>query len=116
MQTSGKRRHKRVKMVLPIRVWAKDIANHSFNELAHTLDITPYGARLGAIHHHVKVGDKMTVQYRQRKMQFRIVWIKSLEGTQEFQVGIETSDGGDTWGLELSESSQSDSMPANVTS
>ena len=38
-------------MVLPVRISGKDSANNPVNELAHTLDITPNGARLGAIHH-----------------------------------------------------------------
>ena len=46
----GNRRHRRIKMVLPVRISGKDSANKPINELAHTLDITPNGARLGAIH------------------------------------------------------------------
>ena len=44
----GQRRHKRIKVVLPVRICGKDAANNSVNELVHTLDITPNGARLGA--------------------------------------------------------------------
>ena len=43
----GNRRQKRIKMVLPVRISGKDSANKPINELAHTLDITPNGARLG---------------------------------------------------------------------
>lgn len=100
-----KRRHKRTKMVLPIRVWAKDVHNKPFNELAHTLDITPSGARIGAIHHDLKIGDKLTIQYHQRKILFRVVWIKPLEGTKEYQLGVEADGaiGAETWGIELSD-------------
>jgi len=89
-------------MVLPIRISANDKSSTPFNELAHTLDITPQGARLGAVHHTLKTGDKMTIHYRQRKIQVRVVWVRALEGTSEFQVGVEASEGGETWGLELS--------------
>lgn len=100
----GKRRHKRIKMVLPVRVWGKDASNNPVNELAHTLDITPTGVRLGAIRRILKTGDKLTLQYRQRKIQFRVVWVKPLVGTTEYQVGLETVAGaGETWGLELPE-------------
>ena len=54
----GNRRHKRIKMVLPVRISGKDSANNPINELAHTLDITPNGARLGAIHHALKMGQQ----------------------------------------------------------
>jgi hypothetical protein len=66
-QAIGKRRQKRMKMVLPVRVWARDAANKPVLELAHTLDITPNGARLGAIRHELKAGDKLMLQYHQRK-------------------------------------------------
>ena len=92
-----------MKMVLPVRVWARDAANKPVLELAHTLDITPNGARLGAIRHPLKTGDKLTLQYHQRKIQFRVVWIAPVEGKAEYQVGLETVGGaGETWGLELS--------------
>src|SRR5258705_9782143 len=98
----GQRRHKRIKVVLPVRITGKDAANNSVNELVHTLDITPNGARLGAIHHHLQTGDRLTLQYRQRRIQFPVVWVKPLEGTNEYQVGLEgLTSGGENWGLEL---------------
>jgi hypothetical protein len=101
----GGRRYKRIKMVLPVRILGKDSANNPVNELAHTLDITPNGARLGAIHHELKTGDKLTLQYRQRRIKFRVVWVKSLAGTSEYQVGLEAiGSTGENWGLELPES------------
>ena len=101
----NKRRHKRIKMVLPVRITARDSEEKQFDELAHTLDITNNGARLGAVHHHLKPGDKLTLQYRQRKIQFKVVWVRPLEGTKEYQVGVEsTTTGGETWGLELTSS------------
>jgi hypothetical protein len=106
----GKRREKRLKVVLPVRVNWRDKANNAVNELAHTLDITPSGARLGAIRQELKVGDKVTVQYRQRKLQFRVVWVMPLSGTSEYQVGLESA-GIESWGLELAESDAADIRP-----
>ena len=100
----GNRRYKRIKMVLPVRIVGKDSANNPVNELAHTLDITPNGARLGAIHHPLKTGDKLTLQYRQRRIQFKVVWVKPMEGSREFQVGLEgLGTMGENWGLDLPE-------------
>jgi hypothetical protein len=109
----GKRRQKRIKMVLPVKLQWRDNANKQMNELAHTLDITPDGARLGGIRQELKAGDKVTLQYRQRKLQFQVVWVMPLSGTREYQVGLE-SVGNDSWGLELSESDVADirSQPA----
>lgn len=114
MDNAGKRKHKRLKMVLPLRIWTKCGSEETVFELAHTLDITPRGARLGAIHQELKPGDRVLVQYRQRKIQFRVVWIKPLEGTSEFQVGVEALDSGETWGLELSDGSGAESRAEEV--
>ena len=100
---AGRRKHKRLKMVLPLKVWTKPASDDAVYELAHTLDITPRGARLGAIHQELKTGDRLMVQYRQRKIQFRVIWIRPIEGTSEFQVGVEALDSGETWGLELTD-------------
>jgi hypothetical protein len=113
--TAGKRKHKRLKMVLPLRVWTKPGNDDAVYELAHTLDITPRGARLGAIHHPLKAGDKLVVQYRQRKIHFRVVWIRPVDGTSEFQIGVEAAEGGETWGFEV-DSSSSDAPAELITS
>jgi len=100
----SRRRHKRIKMVLPLKIWSKDASDKSFNELAHTLDITPTGARLGAIRNLLKTGETLTIQYRQRRFQVRVVWVRLLEGTSEYQVGVEAIGGGETWGVEVAAS------------
>ncbi len=51
-----KRREQRIRMVLPLRVSPRDASDAQFEELAHTLDVTPHGARLGAIRHQLKMG------------------------------------------------------------
>jgi hypothetical protein len=115
--SNGKRRHKRIKMVLPVRISGRDASNNPVNELAHTLDITPNGARLGAIRRVLRTGDKLTLQYHQRKIQFRVVWVTQLEGTKEYQVGLEsTGTSGETWGLELADCDTADqySKPVNT--
>jgi hypothetical protein len=113
----GQRRHKRIKVVLPVRISGKDASNNSVNELVHTLDITPNGARLGAIHHQLQTGDKLTLQYRQRRIQFRVVWVKPLLGTSEYQVGLEgLNSSGDNWGLELPDGDLIDEYQTSASS
>jgi hypothetical protein len=95
----NRRSQDRTKAVLPVRVWGKDAAGSPFQETAHTLDITPTGARLGAIHHALKAEDKLTVQYRQRRAEFRVVWTKLLDGAHEYQVGLQaTTKEKEVWG------------------
>jgi hypothetical protein len=96
----NQRRGNRTKAVFPVRVKGRDISGTAFEELVHTLDVTPSGVRLGAVHHQLNVLDEVMVFYRQRKMQYRVVWIRKLAGTSEFQVGLQAlTQDKETWGL-----------------
>jgi hypothetical protein len=94
------RRGIRTKAVLPVKIKGKDSSGKDFEDLAHTLDVTAVGARLGSVRHELKVLDEITVLYRQRRMQFRVMWIKKMKGTSEFQVGLQAvSQDQEGWGL-----------------
>jgi len=83
-----------------VRVKGKDSAGKSFEELVHTLDVTPAGVRLGSVRHELNVLDEITIFYRTRKMQFRVVWTKKLKGTSEFQVGLQAvTQDREAWGM-----------------
>ena len=98
------RRQNRKKAVFPVKVRGKDAAGETFEDMAHTLDVTPGGARLGSVRHELQVLDSVTVFYRQRKMEFRVVWIKKLKGSSEFQVGLQaTAQEREGWGLNTSD-------------
>src|SRR5579864_7914133 len=100
-----KRKQDRTRAVLPVRVRGNDASGKSFEDLAHTLDITPTGARLGAVRHALKELDRIIVTYRQRKIEFRVIWTKRIEGTGEYQVGVQAMvRDGDAWGVSNSES------------
>jgi hypothetical protein len=102
--TSNQRRGSRTKAVLPVRVKGIDAAGESFEELVHTLDLTPDGARLGSLRRNLNVLDEVTVFFRQRKIQFRVIWTKQLKGTAEFQVGLRAVVlDKEAWGLGLPE-------------
>src|SRR5579864_311654 len=97
---TDQRRGNRTKAVLPVRVKGIDSAGKAFDELVHTLDVTPDGVRLGSVRHQLKVLDEVTVFYRKRKIQFRVVWTKKLAGTSEFQVGLKAvTQDSEAWGL-----------------
>jgi len=93
------RRGCRTKAVLPVRVKGKDSSGSPFEDLAHTLDVTPAGLRLGAVRRQLNLLDEITVFYRQRRMDCRVVWTKKLKGTSEFQVGLQSvvQDGDALW-------------------
>ncbi|HTW58663.1 MAG TPA: hypothetical protein VMD99_11055 [Terriglobales bacterium] len=98
------RRGNRTKAVLPVRVKGKDATGNAFEELAITLDVTPDGLRLGSMRRDLNALDEVTVFYRQRKMQFRVVWTKKLKGTSEFQVGLQAvTQDREAWGMTFPE-------------
>ncbi len=98
------RRGNRTKAVLPVRVKGKDSTGKPFEELVHTLDVTAEGARLGSVRRELSVLEEITVFYRQRRIQFRVMWIKKLSGTSEFQVGLQAvSQDSEAWGLNFPE-------------
>ncbi len=96
----GKRRQNRTRAVLPVKVRGKDASGVLFEELAHTLDLTPTGARLGAIRHQLKALDTLVVLFRQRRVEFTVMWTKLLDTHGEYQVGLHmVAQESDPWGL-----------------
>jgi outer membrane biosynthesis protein TonB len=108
----GTQRHQRTKMVLPLRIWideqnAGQNADGAVSQLAHTVDISPVGGRLGGLRIAVKPGETILIQRGQQKAQFRVVWAKEM-GPGEIQAGVESLDSErKIWGLELVEQAQS---------
>jgi hypothetical protein len=94
-----KRHSKRTKAVVPVRLWitgTKDI------HLAHTLDVSRQGVRLGGYRGDMKVGDKIEIQYHQNQAQFRIAWVTASKGSSEKQIGAECLEPGkQVWGAQF---------------
>lgn len=104
---SNKRRGSRTKAVLPVRIKGKDSSGKAFEDLAHTLDVTTTGVRLGSVRRELSVEDQITVLFRQRRIQFRVVWTKKMKGTSEFQVGLQAlTQEKEAWGLAFGETSK----------
>jgi hypothetical protein len=113
--TSNNRRGARTKAVLPIRLKGTDSAGKAFEDMAHTLDVTPAGVRLGSVRHELNLKDEVTIFYRTRKMQYRVVWIKKLKDTSEFQVGLQAvTQDKEAWGLSFPDN-KSQQTPQLVT-
>jgi hypothetical protein len=114
---ANRRQQDRMQAVLPVRVRGTDTAGVAFEGLAHTLDLTPFGARLGAIRHELKALDTLIIFYRQRRMEFSVVWTKLLAGTGEYQVGLQAlSHAKEAWLLSLFNSGGEQAKKASATS
>lgn len=97
----GVQRYQRTKMVLPCRVLTDEQENNALLQLAHTLDISPIGGRLGGLRTPVEVGQTLTLQRGQKKTNVRIIWVKQLAPT-EMQAGFETLEfGRKIWDVDL---------------
>jgi len=99
------RHQTRTQGVLPVRVRGKDASGVLFEGLAHTLDVTPTGARLGAIRHQLNALDTLVVLFRQRRVEFSVIWTRLVDGRGEYQVGLQLlSQESDPWGMSLAHS------------
>src|SRR5580704_2576267 len=96
-----KRRSKRTKSVVPVSL---RIAGSEASHLAHTLDVSNHGVKLGGCQGEMKVGDKIEIRYRHKQAQFRVAWVISHKGSTEKQVGAECLEPGkQVWGAPLSQ-------------
>lgn len=85
----GQRKKPRVKMVVPIRLWGTDSAGNPFNILAHTLNVSASGARVGGVRVGMAVGEAITLQYKQLRALFKVVWIGRPGDKTEQQIGLQ---------------------------
>jgi len=90
----------RQKAVLPVRITGIDGENNPYADLVHTLDITAVGVCLGAVHSNLKLGSLLTLQYKQHKAEFRVIWVSKRPCGREYQVGLQAVLERDLWGLE----------------
>ena len=85
-------------MVLPVKV-SVDAVTH----LAHTIDITQNGARLGALRTELLPGSLVILQRGSKRAKFRIAWIKQL-APNEMQAGLESlQPQSNFWGVDFSD-------------
>lgn len=85
-----KRRSQRLKAVLPIKLFINSNGGSADCDLAHTLDVTRCGARLGSVRRQIQVGSVIAVQYQHRRTEFRVVWVKSLPAGNEHWIGLQS--------------------------
>ena len=93
---TGRRRSKRTKSVVPVRL---RIAGSQESYLAHTLNVTNHGVRLGGYRGAIEVGDEFVIQYRHAQARFRVIWIAARDESSEKQIGAECLEPGKhLWG------------------
>jgi Gram-negative bacterial TonB protein C-terminal len=84
-------RFSRTRMVLPLRVWLEDLGAETPTYLAHTIDTSEIGCRLGGLRTELHPGQIITLQRGQHKAPFRVIWSRQLE-PHENHAGLEAVD------------------------
>lgn len=85
-------------MVLPVKV-----SINKTTHLAHTVDISPTGARLGGLRAQLQPGMVIVLQRGLSKADFRVQWALQL-GPDQQQVGVESVETQHNfWGVDLSD-------------
>ena len=90
----GNRRQRRVRNVIPVRIWGMDSMGKAFIELAHTLDISQMGVRIGGFNTIVNVGDVVGLQYRHLKSRYEVAWVGRPSSAKDKQIGVKCLDAG----------------------
>ena len=95
----NRRKSPRRKMVLSVKVSVNKVTH-----VAHTVDITPTGARINCAHlTQVQPGTIILVQRGSRKAEFRVQWIRQLSPDEQ-QIGMESLEPqSNFWGIDLSD-------------
>jgi len=97
-----RREHRRSKMVLPIKVFLPGAPQ----VLAHTIDISISGARIGGLREQLQPGKIVSLQRGSQRAKFRIVWIRQV-GPGEIHAGAEAVDShSNFWGIDLSQADE----------
>ena len=96
-----KRKKQRTKMVVPVRLRLAGANPSQATELAHTLDASEDGVRLGGFRGDVNVGDVIEIQHRHERAMFRIIWIRALDKSSEKHLGAECIDDKNIWDMKF---------------
>lgn len=112
---AGTQRYARTKMVLPLRVWTDEHPGDvAALQLAHTIDISPIGGRLGGLRMELSPGQTIMLQRGEQTAPFRVIWSKRL-ATHENQAGIEALETErDIWGVELPRSRSTSNLAGHT--
>jgi hypothetical protein len=84
-----RRRHLRLSLSLPVRIWGMDAHAMPFMQLASAVNISSSGARIQGLRRQVRAGEILEVQMGEEKAQFRVTWVGKLGSRRQGQLGIE---------------------------
>jgi PilZ domain len=87
-----RRRESRITTALPVMVRGLDAHGRPFEQVAHTVDISPTGARLKGIGYLTRPGRPINLEYKGQIYGFHAVWVGAAKSPRFGQVGISLSE------------------------
>ena len=83
-----RRPESRVSADIPVRIWGMDAQGKPFFENVLAGNLSSEGAQLGHMHHGLKVGDVIGIQYGGKKARFEVIWAKASVAPGRNEVGV----------------------------
>jgi hypothetical protein len=88
-----KRPESRVSAEIPVRVWGMDADGKPFFQTVTGSNFSSEGVQITRVHHLLKVGDIIGIQYADKKARFEIMWVKEHSVQQHHQFGARVLQG-----------------------
>lgn len=83
-----KRPESRVAADIPVRVWGMDAEGKPFFQSGLAASLSSEGAQLTHLHHCLKVGDIIGIQYGEKKARFKVIWSRPSVAPRKNQAGV----------------------------
>lgn len=83
-----KRPESRVAADIPVRVWGMDAEGKPFFQSGLANNLSSEGAQLTHLHHCLKVGDMIGIQYGDKKARFKVIWSTPSVAPRKNKAGV----------------------------
>jgi hypothetical protein len=83
-----KRPESRVSADIPVRVWGMDAEGKPFFQSGLANSLSSEGAQLTHLHHCLKVGDIIGIQYGDKKARFKVIWSTPSVAPRKNKAGV----------------------------
>jgi hypothetical protein len=83
-----KRPESRVAADIPVRVWGMDVEGKPFFQSGLANSLSSEGAQLTHLHHCLKVGDMIGIQYGDKKARFKVIWSTPSVAPRKNKAGV----------------------------
>jgi len=83
-----KRPESRVAADIPVRVWGMDAEGKPFFQSGLAGNLSSEGAELTHLHHCLKVGDMIGIQYGDKKARFKVIWSTPSVAPRKNKAGV----------------------------